>query len=115
MGVEILALHELSAIDATGIEAACVYSGRSQRIDAASLVLVTSMRPRDDLYQELLTRREAWADHGIQDVTCVGDCYGPGTIAAAVWSGHKYARTLGAPEPDPVAFDRDIFALPALN
>ena len=115
MGVEILALHELSAIDATGIEAACVYSGRSQRIDAASLVLVTSMRPRDDLYQALLSRRETWSDRGIQDVTCVGDCYGPGTIAAAVWSGHKYARTLDAPEPEPVAFDRDIFALPALN
>ena len=33
-------------------------------------------------------------DHGIKSVEAIGDCYVPGTIAAAVYSGHLYARQL---------------------
>jgi dimethylamine/trimethylamine dehydrogenase len=33
-------------------------------------------------------------DSGIDRVRRVGDCYGPGTIQAAVYSGHKFAREL---------------------
>ena len=53
-----------------------------------------------------------WAEHGVRRVLRIGDCYGPGTIAAAVWSGHKVARDLGEPEGDEVVFKRDVVALP---
>ena len=35
----------------------------------------------------------------------VGDCYGPATIAAAVYEGHRYARELDTEiDPDGVPF-----------
>jgi dimethylamine/trimethylamine dehydrogenase len=114
MGVEIVALHDVVAADAGTIRAQCVYSQREKLIDAASLILVTSLWPNGTLYSDLIGRQDAWADQGVKRVTRIGDCYAPGTIAAAVWSGHKYARSLGVLDTDEVAFDRDVLALPAL-
>jgi dimethylamine/trimethylamine dehydrogenase len=41
-------------------------------------------------------------------VTRIGDCFGPGTIAAAVYGGHRYARELGEPQSDAVPFRREL-------
>jgi len=41
----------------------------------------------------------------------IGDCLAPGTIAAAVYGGHRYARELGAPVPEGVPFRRELPAL----
>ncbi len=35
--------------------------------------------------------------HGIKSVTRIGDCIAPGTIAAAVFSGRRYAEDLDRP------------------
>jgi dimethylamine/trimethylamine dehydrogenase len=45
--------------------------------------------------------------------TRAGDCYGPGTIAAAVHSGRKFAEGFGQPEPDYLdqPFRREVTAL----
>jgi dimethylamine/trimethylamine dehydrogenase len=115
MGVEIVALHEVSAVETNGVRVACIYTGREKLIESSAAVVVTSLWPNDDLYLSLITRCDSWNDHGVQRVTRIGDCYGPGTIAAAVWSGHKYARDLGVPDGDDVPFDRDVFALPTLS
>jgi dimethylamine/trimethylamine dehydrogenase len=40
----------------------------------------------------------ALARAGIKSVARIGDCLAPGTIAAAVHSGHLVARELAAPE-----------------
>ena len=112
LGVEILALNDVSAINSEGVVTTHVYSGERRQVTAAAAVLVTSLWPADSLYHSLLECRDTWAGRGVERVTRIGDCYGPGTIAAAVWSGHKYARTLGAPEGDEVAFDRDVMVLP---
>ena len=45
----------------------------------------------------------------------IGDAYAPGTIAAAVWDGHRYAQELDDPlaaDPDRVPMRREIIALP---
>ena len=59
--------------------------------------MVTSREPNDALYTEL-------GEH--IDITRVGDCSAPGIIAAAVMAGHRYARSMDAPERD-VPFLRD--------
>ena len=44
-----------------------------------------------------------------------GDCWCPGTIAAAVWDGHRYAEELDGPVPpdDSTPFRREVTALAA--
>ena len=89
------------------------YPGPAKRVAAASVVLVTTLAPEDGLYHALVAQEAAWADHGVRKVTRVGDCYGPATIAQAVWSGHRYGRTLGEPESvnDEVPFKRELLEL----
>ncbi|HEY5656938.1 MAG TPA: FAD-dependent oxidoreductase, partial [Myxococcota bacterium] len=70
---------------------ACAYTGRAREVPAASVVMVTSREPRDALYHELCEAVE---------IARIGDCSAPGIIAAAVYAGHRYARTLGL---DPAA------------
>ncbi len=108
MGVEIVTTHSLSSLSAGHVRIACGYTGREKEIAAENVVLVTAMTPSATLYKELQARQEDWGDAGIQSVTAIGDCLAPGTIAAAVWSGHRYARTLDAPEQEGVWFKREI-------
>ena len=51
---------------------------------------------------------EKLADAGIKSVKRIGDCYALGIIAAAVWSGHRFARELDAPPPGDVSFKREL-------
>ena len=48
------------------------------------------------------------ADAGIKSVKCIVDCYAPGIIPAAIWSGHRYARELDAPPPGNMSFKREF-------
>ena len=87
---------------------ACVYTGRETAVAADALVLVTGCLPRDDLYQELRALGEpALRDAGIRRVVRIGDCLGPGIIAAAVHSGHLFARTLDTALTDWTPFRRE--------
>ena len=76
------------------------------------VVSVTARLPRDELYYELVADSAGLADAGIQSVKRVGDCYGPATIAAAVYEGHRYARELDTDvDPDAVSFYRERYDL----
>lgn len=87
---------------------ACVYTGRETALAADALVLVTGMSPRDGLYHELAGWGDAGlAAAGIRRVARVGDCLGPGIIAAAVYSGHLFARTLDTGLVDQTPFRRE--------
>jgi dimethylamine/trimethylamine dehydrogenase len=66
-------------------------------MSADHVVMVTSRDPNDALYTELCERI---------DITRIGDCSAPGIIAAAVMAGHRYARSMDAPDRD-VPFRRD--------
>jgi dimethylamine/trimethylamine dehydrogenase len=70
--------------------------------------------PNDTLYHELTSDSAALADAGIRSVTRVGDCLVPGTIAAAVQDGHRYAREFDAPPPEEVPFKRERIKLTPL-
>ena len=63
----------------------CVFTGETRSLEVAGVVMVTARQARDRLYHELVDRI---------DITRIGDCLAPGTIAACVRSGHKYAREM---------------------
>ncbi len=93
LGVEIVTAMALAGRTKDQLELSCIYSGRTRAVDCATLVPVTARLPDEMLWLELKAREGEWADAGIKTVTRLGDCLAPGLIAAAVYSGHQYART----------------------
>lgn len=93
LGVEIVTAMALAGRTKDQLELSCVYSGRTRPVDCATLVPVTARLPDETLWLELKAREAEWADAGIKTITRLGDCLAPGLIAAAVYSGHQYART----------------------
>jgi dimethylamine/trimethylamine dehydrogenase len=95
------------------VRAQCVFTGRETDVSAGAAVFVTARLPEDSVYRGLLERRAEWEDAGLKTVRAVGDCLAPGTIAAAVWEGHRYAQELEEPvhRGDTVPFRREVTEL----
>ncbi len=107
-GVTIVPSRALSAAGPGGIRFACVYTDREETFAADGLVLVTARLSNDGLATELA---EAGRGPAVQ---AIGDALSPGTIASAVWDGHRYAEELDDPaaeDRDRVPFRREIIAL----
>jgi dimethylamine/trimethylamine dehydrogenase len=62
----------------------------------------------DGLYYDLKGAPDQRNEAGIKSIKRIGDCYGPGIIAAAVWSGHRYARELDGPSRGDVPLKREL-------
>jgi dimethylamine/trimethylamine dehydrogenase len=107
LGVEIIAAHGLSAFDGREAVLACAYTGRSRRIEADSVVMITARQPNDGLYRSLSERLSAGAEGVPKSLRRIGDCDAPAIIAAAVYAGHRYARELDSPEGDRAQVLRD--------
>ena len=110
-GVEIVTNHALEGFDGSRARLSCVFSGREQARPADAVVTVSAREPLDALYHQLMADPEALAAAGLRSVTRIGDCEAPGIIAAAVYSGHRYARELGPDGPEPGAARRELIAL----
>ncbi|MDW9357334.1 NADH:flavin oxidoreductase [Sinorhizobium meliloti] len=111
LGVEIVTAMALAGRTKDQLELSCVYSGRIRPVDCATLVPVTARLPDETLWLELKAREAEWADAGIKTITRLGDCLAPGLIAAAVYSGHQYARTYQEQvDKDRVPFMREDIA-----
>jgi dimethylamine/trimethylamine dehydrogenase len=104
LGVKIEANKGVCGIALDHVALDCVFTGSVSKLAASSVVLVTARKPVDDLFHALTAA-------GITS-TRAGDCYGPGTIAAAVHSGRKFAEGFGLPEPDHLdqPFRREVTA-----
>jgi len=111
MGVDILPLHNLAAIEGDTVELACIYTGRRSRLAAGAVVMTTMRLPDEALYRSLIGDRQALASAGISSVTRIGDALAPSTIAAAVYAGHRYARELDEPVIEGTPFKRELAAL----
>ena len=85
LGVAIETGQTVSEFDGDQVSFECTHTGRETAVDARSLVLVTARHVNDALWESLSDRRH---------VTRIGDCIAPGTIATAVYAGHRYAREL---------------------
>ena len=117
LGVTVHVSHSLARIEDGAVEIANVYSGAAARLEAAAVVLVTARLPADGLHVELMAHQPLLLDAGIRTLTRIGDCLSPGTIAAAVYGGHRAAREFDAPADDllhaDVPFRRERIALGA--
>lgn len=111
-GVEIVLNRAVARIDAGSVVTACTYTGTEARLEADGVVLVTARLQRDELWQGLKARRDAWADSGISSIKVIGDAEAPSPIAWATYAGHRYARELDEPDiGDALPFRREITAL----
>ena len=100
LGVTIIPLHNMTAIHPDHVELTCVYTDAVQHIPCGTIVPVAMRNARDGLFTALQGRASS--------LTRIGDCHAPGTIAAAVYAGHRYARELGEPPVVGVPFRREL-------
>ena len=75
---------------------------------SASVVTVTSRLPNDELLESLMNIPDRVSAAGIVSISAIGDGLAPGTIAAAVYAGHRYAREFDLPDSDEVPFRREM-------
>ena len=120
LGVHIVALHNLAAVQGEHVELSCVYSGAVRTVPCTTVVPVTMRLADDALHHELQQALAAGGEGAPREgspredtpiITRIGDCLAPGTIAAAVYSGHRFARECGEPASAAVPFRRELPAL----
>jgi dimethylamine/trimethylamine dehydrogenase len=111
LGVSICANEALTDFARGEAGLACVFTGRRRTLSAASVVMVTARSARTELHSDLSERSEELKAVNIKSVTAIGDSLAPGTIAAAVFSGHRYAREFESEPADAVPFLRETAEL----
>jgi dimethylamine/trimethylamine dehydrogenase len=112
LGVKIKPSAILAGVQSGVATLSCAFTGRTEEIAASAVVLVTARLPRHDLAHALRARQGEWDGAGLKSVTVIGDALAPGTIAAAVWSGRRYAEELGTnPDPAGLPFKREVAEL----
>ena len=108
LGVRLVMNHRVVGYEGGRVVIECTYSARQSEVPASSVVTITTRLPNDELYEALRVRPEALSAAGIVSVDAIGDCLAPGTIAAAVYAGHRYAREFDLPDADQVRFRREM-------
>ncbi len=92
LDVRIEANSAVQSIAAGRVTLDCVFTGQIRESEAGSVVLITARNAADQLFNDCAGK--------MPNLTRIGDCYSPGTIAAAVHSGRKLAEDFGAPPQD---------------
>jgi dimethylamine/trimethylamine dehydrogenase len=111
-GVTIIPHRVAHAITAGTLQVACVFTGRVFEHAADAVVLVTSRLPCNELARVLEARAADWAAAGIRSVQTIGDALAPGTIAAAVYGGRRFAEELGVPvDAERLPYRREVAQL----
>ena len=105
LGVNIHANLAVTQVAVDHVRLACVFTGRDSLLACEATVLVTARNPRDELFAELSATGAK--------VSLAGDCHGPGTIAAAVYGGRRFAEEFGDAPRDftELPFRREVTAL----
>ena len=110
LNVTLVTSHTLCSLMPEGVLAACTYTERQRFIPAAGVLLVTAREPEQGLYAALQGDPQRLTANGVDSVALIGDCLAPGTIAAAVYSGHRHAREFDS-LPESQVMRREIVAL----
>ena len=106
LGVNLHLSSSISHLSSNGATLVCGYSQREKEITTQAAVLITERIPNDALFAALDDNQDALHAAGIKTLRSIGDCYAPGIIASAVYSGHLAARELQEP-PTATAFRRE--------
>lgn len=109
LGIEVVVAQALEHVMSDGLVVGSIYNEQQQTIECDAAVLVTSRLPNETLSLELLNRRNDWGD-SMLSVRAVGDALNPGSIAAAVWDGRRFAENLDRSEADDI-FRRDVIVV----
>jgi dimethylamine/trimethylamine dehydrogenase len=109
-GVSVVPHRSVRAITASSAVTRCVFTGREVEIPADTVVLITSRLPNEQLALDLFELHDEWEQAGLSTVRAVGDALSPGTIAAAVWDGRRFAEELDSPN-DAALFRRNVPSL----
>ncbi len=111
MGVDLVLAHNLEGFDGRQALACCEYTDREKAVPCDAVVLVTARLPDDALYTALAGQLETGVKGAPRTLKRIGDCEAPAIIAAAVYSGHRYARELDAEidRDNPLKHDRVFF------
>jgi dimethylamine/trimethylamine dehydrogenase len=110
LGVRVVVAQTADRVTDDGLVVRCAYTGRERMIECDTAVLVTSRLPNDAVALGLLDLRDEWASAGLTSVRAVGDALSPGSIAAAVWDGHRFAEDVGR-SAEHIAFPRNVPAI----
>ena len=111
--VKMLTRHTLKRIGSDHAELYDDLNRRDRQIDCAGVVVVTARLPNDSLWNELQERDDHLAGSGVR-IHRIGDCYGAGPIASAVYMGHRFAQELDTNvDPDGVPFQRERHVIQA--
>ena len=94
LGVRIIPSHSLVSFDGDEATLNCEYTATSKTVPVKSVVMVTQRKPNDNLYHAILADKGGDIEQLPFSLTRIGDCEAPSIIAAAVYSGHRYAREL---------------------
>ena len=108
LGVTVICHHTIHSANAETILLRCEFSDKIITINSNTLIPVTARIPQLQLLDKLQNEVEL-KDHGIKSVETIGDCWAPGTIASAVYSGHLYARQLDNPVDQSYGFVRENY------
>jgi len=108
MDIQIVPLHSVVGLERDSASIECVYTGRRRTIACDTFVPVTMRQPLDALFHEVHRLTETTQAQAPKSLTRIGDCLAPGTIAAAIYGGHRFARELGEPVSDAVPFRREL-------
>jgi dimethylamine/trimethylamine dehydrogenase len=98
LGIDLVTGTGVARIDEGTVMLESIHTGEIREIEAATVVMTTSREPQDSLYHALADRIA---------IQRIGDCLAPGTIATAVYSGHRAAREMDAEVPVGVPFRRE--------
>ena len=108
LGVILLEKHKLDHVGHGQIALRHTGSDEPRTVAAETVVMVTARRPCDSLYLELEAEPDKREAAGIRALSRIGDCLAPGTIAAAVYEGHRFAREFDSDaDEDAVPFKRE--------
>ena len=108
LGISVMCHHTVVSNNVDSVRLTCNFSGRVTDIASDALVPVTMRVPRLQSFKALHEEQDS-KQHGIKSVEYIGDCDAPGTIAAAVYSGHLMARQLDNPVDQRFGFTRENY------
>ncbi|MCP5031936.1 MAG: NADH:flavin oxidoreductase [Actinomycetia bacterium] len=106
LGVGLRTQYLVTSIEDNSVQLRHPVTDATESVECSSVVMVTGRQPNDQLANDLTESADGWADMGLRSMQTIGDAWVPGTIASAVWWGHRYAQELEE-EPEAITFRRE--------
>ena len=105
-GANIYTQKIITAVNPQQLEMECIYTAEKSELEFQALLLVTERKPVNEIILQLQSDPQRLIEAGIKTVNAIGDCYSPGLIADAVYSGHLAARSFDRTAAD---VEKDLY------